>query len=117
VVHAPSSAHRGSGRRKWLAKIVCVISCGSTESRIRSSLPWIVIVQLNTSPRSNTKLVAPPAPRCGATCAVIGQGRLQRGSGLPVHSMASVCRYCSAASPILRAWASVGASTMKFAVR
>ena len=51
VVQAPSSAQRGSGRRKWLAKIVCVISCGRTESRIRSSLPWIVIVQPNTSPR------------------------------------------------------------------
>ena len=45
VVQAPSSAQRGRGWRKWVAKTVCVTSCGSTESRIRTSEPWIVIVQ------------------------------------------------------------------------
>ena len=38
-VAAPSSAHRGSGRRKWHAKIVWLISWGRTESRMRSSEP------------------------------------------------------------------------------
>ena len=39
LVAPPSSAHRGNGRRKWLAKIMWVISCGKTESSTRSREP------------------------------------------------------------------------------
>ena len=59
----PSSAQRGSGRRKWLAKIMCVISCGRTESRSRSREPWIVIRQPNTSPSVETEGRGPAGPQ------------------------------------------------------
>ena len=62
VVQAPSSAQRGSGRRKWLAKIG--VRHFVRQHRIENPLsePWIFICQPNTSPWSNMKLVAPPAP-------------------------------------------------------
>ena len=41
------------------------------------------IFQPNTSPRSNTKLVAPPAPSFGATWAWIGHGLAQGGNSCP----------------------------------
>ena len=77
---APSSAQRGSGRRKWLAKIVWLTSCGITLSRMRSAVPWTRMFQLKTWPAAKVNVVAPPAPTCPTWVIVTWQGRYQRGN-------------------------------------
>ena len=113
-VAAPSSAQRGSGRRKWHAKIVCETSCGSTESRIRCIEPWISIFQPKTSPLAKLNVVAPPAP--SAIFTLMGHLAPQGGIAWPVHSSESSRRKCSAARPISSAMSCRGAWTMKFRV-
>jgi hypothetical protein len=86
----PSSAHRGTGQRKWWASTVCVTSCGSTLSRRRLYEPSIFISCWTWLPMKLND-VAPPAPAVVMTT-FKGQGCGQRGISAPSHSTAFCLR-------------------------